>query len=78
MTSTLNDSLDDLFSGPTGEVRVVPVRAPATYTPRAFDEVCKKCGGSGSWRGFGRCFACKGAGKHTFKTSPETRAKARE
>lgn len=39
-----------------------------------FTEVCKKCGGSGAYRGFGRCFACKGKGKFQFKTSPEARA----
>lgn len=73
----LNDSLDDLFGGPIGEVRSVPVQAPATFTPKLCTEPCSKCGGTGSWRGRGRCFACKGVGKFTFKTSPEARAKSR-
>ena len=74
--SELNDSLDDLFNGPIGDVRAVPVRAPATYTPKLYAEPCSKCRGSGSWQGRGRCFACNGAGKQTFKTSPEARAKS--
>lgn len=79
----LNDSLDDLLAAPAGEVRSVPTsdRAPVDYKPN-FDQVCGKCGGSGRFRGysgrtFGACFACKGAGKLTFKTSPEARAKSR-
>lgn len=49
---------------------------------QTFTEPCKKCRG----RGFvtfgyfnqrsGQCFACKGTGTKTFKTSPEQRAKA--
>lgn len=46
-----------------------------------FTEVCKKCGGSGIYRGYsthGReCFACHGKGALQFKTSPEARAKSR-
>lgn len=81
MINELNDSLDDLLSAPAGEVRG-PVNAPAEYKPRDFTENCVKCRGTGrfvgySGRSFGQCFACKGAGNFTFKTSPETRAKAR-
>jgi hypothetical protein len=52
------------------------VAAPASYT-----EPCLKCRGSGQFRTFtgysmGACFACGGAGKRVFKTSPEARAKA--
>ena len=48
-----------------------------------FSEPCKKCRGTGTFRSFsgrslGDCFACKGAGKLTFKTAPEARAKARK
>lgn len=55
---------------------------PASYEPQTFEERCPKCRGSGrftgwSGRSFGQCFACKGAGKKTFKTSTEQRAKAR-
>jgi hypothetical protein len=51
--------------------------APASYT-----EPCLKCRGTGKFRTFsgysmGECFACGGAGKRTFKTSPEARAKAK-
>jgi hypothetical protein len=77
MTDMFNDSLDDIFAAPSGEVRIEPIRAPVDYTPRDFTEVCGKCGGSGSWRGRGQCFACKGVGRFTFKTSAETRAKGR-
>lgn len=74
----LNDSLDDLFGAPMGEVRVDPIRAPANYQPKGFDEVCPKCRGTGRYRQFGSCFACKGKGKHTFKTSKETRVAAQQ
>jgi Family of unknown function (DUF6011) len=73
----LNDSLDDLLGGATSAVRVEPVRAPADYQPRAFDEVCAKCRGTGNTR-WGMCFRCKGAGKKTFKTSPQVRQAGRE
>ena len=47
------------------------------------EEVCQKCRGTGrfisySGRSLGECFACKGAGKKTFKTSAPERAKARD
>lgn len=44
-------------------------------------EPCKKCRGSGRFiRGSfnGECYACKGKGKFSFKTSPEDRAKAKQ
>lgn len=78
MSGQLNDSLDDIFGAPSGDVRTAAVRAPASYTPRDFTEKCPKCAGTGSWRGRGKCFACKGVGKQTFKTSPETRSAARQ
>src|SRR5581483_11836357 len=83
MADFLNDNLDDLLAAPMGEVRTVAPRAPADFVAdRQFVEGCRKCGGSGQFRGwsgrsFGACFACKGAGKLTFKTSPEARAKSR-
>jgi hypothetical protein len=73
MNTDLNDSLDDIFGAPSGEVRTAAVRAPANYVPRDFTEPCAKCRGTGTWKGRGQCFACKGVGKKTFKTSPETR-----
>lgn len=73
-----NDDLSDLIGRPS-RLAVTP---PATYTRPEYTEPCKKCCGSGqfrSWSGrsVGQCFACKGKGKFTFATSPETRAKAR-
>jgi hypothetical protein len=58
-----------------------PVRAgKAGYIApeKMFSEGCKKCRGTGRYGNFGMCFACKGAGKFTFKTSPEARAKAQD
>ena len=85
----LNDSLDDIFGAPSGAVRTAPVLdrpAAQAYTKTSvelFTEPCQKCRGTGKfvgWSGrtFGQCFACKGEGKFTFKTSPETRAANRE
>lgn len=60
-----------------------PVSPPRHYTEKVlptYTEPCKKCGGSGRFvRGYfsARCFACNGAGRKTFKTSPEARAKNR-
>jgi hypothetical protein len=75
----LNDSLDDLLSAPVGEVRKA-VNAPADFRSASeFLEPCRKCGGSGLWGGRSGypCFACKGKGKLSFKTSPEARAAGR-
>jgi hypothetical protein len=56
------------------------VTPPAT--PSEFKEPCAKCKGTGRFNSFygralGSCFACKGAGFKTFKTSTEDRTKAR-
>src|SRR5580704_10052923 len=51
----------------------VRIRASAPV----FEESCRKCGGTGQTR-WGGCFACKGKGKLTFKTSPETRKAQRD
>jgi hypothetical protein len=85
MTRDLNDSLDDIFGAPTGEVRTAPVRENAVSFKSAetrFEETCPKCRGTGRFvsytgRPLGECFACKGAGKRTFKNSSADRAKAR-
>ena len=66
--------------------------APATTAARSgkagyvlpekqFAEGCPKCRGTGQFvsytgRVLGQCFACKGAGKRVFATSPEVRAKS--
>jgi len=78
--STLNDNLDDLLSG---ERLPEPRQASPAYQPRDYSEPCPKCRGTGNFisysgRIIGQCFTCKGAGKRSFKTSPETRAKARD
>lgn len=51
-------------------------------TVARFEEVCKACRGSGEFLSYtgryvGRCFKCKGKGKRFFKTSPESRQKAK-
>lgn len=71
----LNDDLSDLIGAPSKPRTVTP---PPTYQPRGFDEPCPKCRGTGRWRPGYPCFACKGKGKKTFKTAPETRAAAKE
>lgn len=80
-----NDALDNLFEGDSEPVRTEPLRLSPVYksTEQRFEEGCAKCKGTGkfvSWSGrvLGDCFACKGAGKRTFKTSSETRAINRE
>lgn len=75
------DSLDDLLDPSRPVAPRAPVAPPADYQPRSFDEPCRKCGGSGIFRGWsgrsaGQCFACKGRGKRSFKTSTETRQRA--
>lgn len=72
MANSFLDEIDTLLAAPMGEVRT----APAHYAPK-FVERCTKCSGTGIWRGYGQCFACKGAGRNTFKTSTEARATAR-
>lgn len=74
-----DDDLSHLLNSP---VRETPILPPASYKPREFTEKCPKCRGSGNFvsysgRVVGPCFACKGAGNHTFKTSAEDRAIAR-
>jgi hypothetical protein len=77
MSFELNDSLDDLLGGPMGPVRSEPVRPVPAFKPAAelWEQGCAKCRGSGRVR-WGVCFACKGAGKKSFKSSPAARAKA--
>src|SRR5262245_32839610 len=89
-----NDSLDNLFdrshlpkqAGELPSIRdqfkPVEQRIERIATVKLFEENCKKCGGSGRFRGFtgrdfGPCFACKGKGKFEFKTDAATRAHAK-
>ena len=59
-----------------------PAKA-ATSEVAYFEQACPKCKGTGRYTfGYinvrsGECFACKGKGKMTFKTSPATRMKAK-
>lgn len=76
------DSLDDLLGARSEAVRPV-VQPPASYQPKDFSEPCPKCRGTGRFTGWsgrtlGQCFACKGAGKKSFKTSSTDRARSRE
>ena len=75
-TSNLFDDMsNDLDFG-------APAKA-ATSEVAYFEQACPKCKGTGRYTfGYinvrsGECFACKGKGKMTFKTSPATRMKAK-
>lgn len=79
-----NDTLENLFAGDTGPVRTTAVvdrpaarEYVAKVTAPEYVQTCHKCRGSGQTR-WGACFACRGAGSKTFKTSPEARAANRE
>jgi Family of unknown function (DUF6011) len=85
MTNNSNDFDDDLSDllgrpmRPASEMK----QPPASYVQKEHLETCTKCHGTGrftSWSGrtIGNCFACKGAGRKSFKTSSADRAKARE
>lgn len=81
MNKDLNDPLDELFGGAsTGAPR--PMARPHLAEVAGFTENCPSCRGRGRFISFagrdcGTCFKCKGKGKQTFKTSPETRVTAR-
>jgi Family of unknown function (DUF6011) len=68
-----DDDLGAAIEGPKGATR----QPPASYQTPDYTEPCRKCGGSGRFRNLGPCFACKGRGSNTFKTSPEQRARNR-
>lgn len=78
-----NDDLDALFGSAPTTPRVLPIAyAHIRETVPEFVESCPKCRGTGRFisyagRDCGPCFACKGAGKREFKTSPQQREKAR-
>lgn len=74
----ISDDLDSLINAPA---RTQAPRVIAGYTPvadRRFIEKCPHCI-NGLWRGRPGypCFKCKGQGKQSFATSPETRTAAR-
>jgi hypothetical protein len=72
-----DDMADDL-----GAVYATTPIANAAKEVVYFEQNCPKCTGSGMYYGASRygmqCFTCKGKGKLSFKTSPATRAKAKE
>jgi hypothetical protein len=76
-----DDFPDDDLSDLIGRAPRKPTGRSEQFTPMLerpeFSEGCPACHGTGRWRGRGICFKCKGAGRRTFKTSPQTRAKAR-
>jgi hypothetical protein len=76
----LNDSLDDLLSGPVATTpRTANKEGFVPAEQRAHTENCPKCGGTGRWGNYVSrpCFKCGGSGKLTFKTSYADRAKAK-
>ena len=74
-SNPFSDMEDDLDFGAPIKAKVEEV----TY----FEQACPKCNGTGRYTfGYinvrsGECFACKGKGKMTFKTSPATRMKSK-
>jgi hypothetical protein len=72
-SNPFGDMEDDLDFG-------APAKA-ATAEVTYFEQACPKCNGTGIYMGHSRygmqCFACKGLGKMSFKTSPATRMKAK-
>jgi hypothetical protein len=84
----LNDDLGDIFadmdldpSRPRDTSSLPPI--PAVPAQPLFVEPCRACRGSGRFYSYtgrlvGNCFKCKGTGKQSFKTAPDTRAKNRE
>jgi hypothetical protein len=80
------DDLGDMLAGGSAAPRALPTDAGLARirdTVPEFVESCPKCRGTGrfvsySGRSLGECFACKGRGKRTFKTSPDDRQQARQ
>ena len=74
-SNPFSDMADDLDFG-------APAKSSANEVTY-FEQTCPKCKGTGRFTfGYinvrsGECFACKGKGKMSFKTSPATRMKAK-
>lgn len=85
-----NDSLDNLFDRshlPKGagelpsirdQYRPVEKKIERIAQAKLFEENCGKCGGSGRYGNFGKCFQCKGKGKFEFKTDHATRQRQKQ
>lgn len=78
--NTLADQFEDDFGSAFGDL----AKAVATTAAQnaAHVQTCPKCSGRGvfvsySGRVLGDCFACKGKGTQSFKTSPAARAQSR-
>ena len=73
-----SDFLAEAIDGPKDAARVAAVMAQAA----PIIERCRKCGGSGHFRGYsgriiGACYTCKGTGNQTFKNAAPVRAENR-
>jgi hypothetical protein len=85
--SAFDDLEDAAFWADEPSENIIPFgtrEAVVTEMPPGggYKQRCDKCQGSGKFRGrngriFGDCFACKGEGFLTFKTSPQERSTAR-
>lgn len=81
----LEDDLDDVFAPADDDQpkRPLPTLKEAQQAVGlGYTEKCRQCNGRGRFisyagRDCGPCFACKGKGTKTFKTSPQAREKAR-
>lgn len=77
-----SDDLDQIITAPTADAaRAARVQA-ADEAQVGFIEKCPKCRGTGRFVGYsgrqlGQCFACKGKGQNTYRTSTEQRASNR-
>jgi hypothetical protein len=70
------DELDRTIANAGAAPRSVTLPESYRSPVETFSEGCRKCGGTGHWRIGYPCFACKGAGRLSFKTSPQARASA--
>ena len=78
--NTFADQFEDDFGSASGDLAKA-VTATAAQNA-AHVQTCPKCSGRGvfvsySGRVLGDCFACKGKGTQSFKTSPAARAQSR-
>ena len=77
--NTASNPFDDMSNDLDFGAPANSTTAEVTY----FEQACTKCNGTGRFTfGYinvrsGECFACKGKGKLSFKTSPATRLKAK-
>ena len=77
--NTASNPFDDMSNDLDFGAPAKSTTSEVTY----FEQACTKCNGTGRYTfGYinvrsGECFACKGKGKLSFKTSPATRLKAK-